>query len=206
MENNNILNSLPADIKKVVQDSSLPSKIQTIGEKYGLHIDQIGVLDQEIAYVMTGSSHLDDFVERVEDNLNVSTEIAIEIATDVNMEIFLPIRESLANMYESPVYKQNPEENLSRENILAEVENPTPTVQPISRADQTVAGPAQRREVTEQISPTSDDGIAQDFISGKLTGTVNLPAKKAVTTPESLTSKPTQKPSAKTDPYREPLA
>ena len=155
--------------------------IKSIGDRHGLHIDQLGILEEEIGLVMSGKGPADDFVSNIENRLDISTQHAIDLATDVNVEIFIPARQSTFNK------RSDPEKGISREDILSEIENPTPVAHPISTFDQTPAGPAVPREIISEKNSTPDD-TAHEFIGGKLTEPVSLPTKKA-----------------SVDPYREPI-
>ncbi len=211
---------LPNDVLAAIEDVNVAQKIKNIGIKYQLHLDQVGVLSTEIDSVMRGVVHPDEFVARIEEALGISTETAIDIATDVNIEIFLSIRQSLMSMHEAeeaaedvtapvsapaPIPAQPPapqkqaQEELtsSREDILAGIENPEPAIHPISAVDQTIPGPAMRTEVTP-----ADKVAATSFINGKLTETVTRPPQKAIFKEKKAPEKPN---TYKADPYREPI-
>ncbi len=156
-------------------------RLRVLGSKYNLHVDQLGILEQEIVAVLTGASATEDFVEKIEEDLSLSTEQAIDIATDVNMEIFLPVRESLIQ----PQEIETPSESIAsddseRAQILAEIEDPTPVQHPISIA-QDAALPAipRAQEVSVATAPvTTPQTAARDFIATKLTETAPSPVQK----------------------------
>jgi hypothetical protein len=192
--------ALPEDVKKAIESSDVSQKIQDIGRKYSLHMDQIGALDDEIGAVMTGAIHPDEFVDTIEEKLNIDTDKAISITTDVNLDIFQAIRESLMKMHgpevqvveKTPVSAPSDLEATERQDILAEIENPTPTIHPISAADQTIAGPMMPKEMTT------------DLITGKLSGTVTIPSQKMTVPVENPAQNLPPKPRTyAADPYRE---
>ncbi|MDE1875015.1 MAG: hypothetical protein KGH68_03050 [Patescibacteria group bacterium] len=90
---------LPADVRSAIESNDVASRLEKIGEKHGLHIDQIGTLEQTVGSVMMGDIHPDDFVGEISDTLDLSDEDAVALATDVNTEIFLPVRESLIKVH-----------------------------------------------------------------------------------------------------------
>ena len=125
---------------------------------------------------MLGIEHAEDFVENLENRLNITTDEAIELATEVNIEIFLPIKSSLMKMQATktqPVPQPIPTtpSNPTREEVLAEIENPTPVQHPISSV------------------PRTPSATAHEFIAVKMTEPASMP-------PQKYTA----------DPYREPLS
>ncbi|MDP1625377.1 MAG: hypothetical protein Q8L64_06495 [bacterium] len=132
--------------------------LKKIGDKFGLHIDQLGVLAEEVDKVISGQSQSDDFISIIEDHLNLSAEDAIDLTTDINVEIFIPARKSV-------VESSQRVNSMAKEDILAEIENPTPAVHPV------------------MTPPADDHAIAHDFIEGKLTEPVNMPTKKTTVDP-----------------------
>jgi len=206
--------TLPADVKAAITSPEIANKIQEIAQNHKLHLDQAGILEEEISLVMLGINHPDNFVNKIEERLGLPTEEAVGLAVDVNDEVFMSIRESLMKMHgedqdageeihngpaEAPVETA---EFASKDDILKEIENPTPVRKPISIADQTIAGPATSREVIPEPAPMPEAAkqeVAKDFIGSKLAEGVNIPAQKTVIEP--------QKPkNYSVDPYREPLA
>ena len=91
--------SLPSDIKSLVYGADMLNLIQRVGEKYKLHVDQIGILETETADIMTGFSKPDEFVKNLMSSLSVDKTQADNIAKDINEGLFLKIRESLKRLY-----------------------------------------------------------------------------------------------------------
>ncbi len=212
-------NSLPEDVKKAIDSSDVPLKLQAIGKRHNLQIDKIGILEGEVAAVMLGINHPDNLVDTIESALEVSTAEAMAITVEINTEIFLSIRQSLMSMHEAaetsaeesaaptpaPTPASSPipskpaveEPMSSREDILAGIENPEPAIHPISAVDQTIPGPAMRAEITP-----ADKAAATSFIAGKLTETMTQPPQKAVFEEKKVPEKPK---TYTADPYREPI-
>lgn len=204
-QNQNLV--LPEEIQKAIDENRLFDKLPEIGKNNGLHLDQIGLLEKEVRLVLAGQVHPDEFVDQVEESLGVDTEKAISITADVNMDIFLPVREFLMNSESEKTTNsesvKDHEDVVTKESLLSEIENPAPTIHPISIADQTIPGPAIPKE------------IVTDLVGSKLSQTTVIPSQKTTTTPNPTettspeTTSPTQQPEKpKTytaDPYREPL-
>ena len=86
---------LPPAVRSAITSADLRPKLQRIGQKYQLHIDQAGSLEDETTLVMMGFSDPAEFPDTLAKELGVSAEIAEQIAEDVSGEIFMPIRESM---------------------------------------------------------------------------------------------------------------
>lgn len=192
---------LPADVQTAIESSDVLMRLQGIGKKYGLLMDKVGILETKVASVMLGEMPTEEFVDAIEESLGLSTEDAIKLATDVNIEIFLPIRESLMKMGNEETHpienapREISEETGSREDILAEIENPTPTSPAISRAP-APGSLALPREITPEAR-----ALARDFIKDGLSGEKTATPQKAAIEP----STPQQKPAYSADPYRESI-
>ncbi len=187
--------SLPDDVRKAIDSTELPLKLQKISSDQGLHVDQAGILEEEVASVMLGIIHPDEFVDAIEERLGISTEKAIDITTSVNMEIIIPIRESLMTLHEkeSSIETRAEEVLPSKEEVLHEIENPTQNEAP-------------KKPSTE-------------LMVGRLTGIVQIPGGKSQIpvkkpTPPAQPIQPIQKTVSQSpndqrprssDPYREPV-
>ena len=94
------LEELPEDIRKAVQSADVDKKIQEIGAKNALHLDQIGNLGDEVYMVMLGFTDPAEFAENLAKELNVPKEKAEAIAKDIGTALFIPIRESMQQFME----------------------------------------------------------------------------------------------------------
>lgn len=95
------LAELPADVQNAIGSSDLEAKLNAIGAKHQLHIDQIGYLQDETLLVMLGFADPTEFAPQLESNLKVPKAIAETLAREVTEEIFVPIRESMKTFTES---------------------------------------------------------------------------------------------------------
>lgn len=190
---------LPDDVKKSIAALPLQTIMQDVAQKNGLHIDQAGVLYTETMLILLGVEGVDAFEKNIATNLSLSPSDARGVTLAINEKVFLPIRESLKAIQKVQIQAATavtPEPAITRDNILAEIENPTPSTHPITV-------PAQETATT----------VAHDFIGSKLTQTVAIPSQKATVSLQSsatpatpATPKPTPKPAAyAADPYRESI-
>ncbi|MBI4118006.1 MAG: hypothetical protein HY455_00470 [Parcubacteria group bacterium] len=92
--------NLPENVKEAYSSVGVTEQIENIGKKYNLHVDKIADLNDEVGWVMIGATHPKDFVGKIADRLGVDAGSAHTIATDINEQIFRPIRESLKKIHQ----------------------------------------------------------------------------------------------------------
>ena len=114
---------LPEELRKALDSTEVYDALRTIVAKHGLHIDQSAVLEDEISLVLLGIVSAYDFTKRIKEGLGLSLTETENIVRDVNEVIFKKYREHLMMPME-PVASVGEEENLNREEILKEIENP----------------------------------------------------------------------------------
>lgn len=102
-EINSALAKLPKVLQEVITSADTENKIQTIGQKYQLHIDQIGTLDEEVNNVLFGISPTNELVQKIKERLGLDQTTTDAIAREVNEQIFLKIRESLQALHNEPI-------------------------------------------------------------------------------------------------------
>ncbi|MEK7589789.1 MAG: hypothetical protein AAB475_00850 [Patescibacteria group bacterium] len=93
---------IPEVVKDAMGSVDRANLIRSIAEKYKLHIDQTGLLFEEIIYVTLGVEKTSDFVRNLKVYLHISKNKVNAVAGDVNEKIFLPIREALKKAVETP--------------------------------------------------------------------------------------------------------
>jgi hypothetical protein len=192
--------------KEFVGSEKITETLQSIGKKNGLLIDAIGRLGDTVFLALLGLIKSAEVGNAVRKAVSVGDAQYESIIRDLNEQIFIPYR---GEMLSSPTETKKEESSEpSRDAILSEIENPAPTVHPISAADQ------------------SDKMITRDFIASKLSETVSLPAQKtamalpgatpftapstggAQTGPAASIAQtaPAKTKSYAADPYREPIS
>ena len=83
---------LPKELQDAISSPDIHDKIQKIGGKHNLHIDQIGELVDQIGLVMLGLKKASNFVADTSARLSISQKNAKEVADDINREIFSTIK------------------------------------------------------------------------------------------------------------------
>ena len=95
------LAELPEDVRAAVLGADLDKHIQEIGATHQLHIDQIGVLSDEVLLAMLGFTELDKLSESIAAQAHIDAATAEKVAQDVSEHVFLPIRESMERFQET---------------------------------------------------------------------------------------------------------
>ncbi len=114
---------LPKDIQTAVTSTDVVQKIEAIGKKRGLHVDQTGILAEETALVMLGETAPRDFPAKIRSSIGISEEIARGIVEDLNREIFAPIRSSLTSIHAEKTPQEKAEILPTKEEILRHIED-----------------------------------------------------------------------------------
>lgn len=92
----------PDMIRQALFSDETSAAVRAIGDKHGLHIDQIGSLADEIGVTMLGLEPASDFIKNIQTRLNISASEAEQIAMEVNKNIFLRLREVMKKPEEIP--------------------------------------------------------------------------------------------------------
>lgn len=147
--------SLPDVIKNAVTSVDFANNLQKIGQKNGLHIDELDALLEEVGLVMIGETKASDFPPKLGKRLNLDEGKLSPLVQKIDEEIFKPIRSALMSLTKndqtqkkeeviiakkeeetkpqqntspiiSPVGSPEADYNMSRDAILSEIENPRP--------------------------------------------------------------------------------
>lgn len=115
---NDRIAQLPDELQQAINTLDIEKVVQNIGQKHGLHVDQLGQVDNGIWQVMLGHQPASKFTANIQTGLGISPAEAEQIAMEVNREIFVKIRESLKQLEE----RQN---TPASEELLREINQPT---------------------------------------------------------------------------------
>ncbi|MDH5442043.1 MAG: hypothetical protein OEX08_00340 [Candidatus Nomurabacteria bacterium] len=91
---------LSRDLSQVITETDVPTIVAEIGEKYHLHVDDQGVIYNEVMFVLVDLSPAQDFSNRVHDRLSLDTHLEDTIVSDVDQQIFQVIRGKLQDRFE----------------------------------------------------------------------------------------------------------
>lgn len=112
--------NLPEDLQDAIFSEDISTKVMAIGKKYGLNLDKIEELHTATTSVILGTLHPRNFTMELSKNLGIDDMSAKKIATEVNEQIFLPIRESLKKIHEvSEIKPVSPFEKKLEDKVFA---------------------------------------------------------------------------------------
>ena len=92
---NSKYNSLPKNIKDLMDSVEIGVQVVEIGERNGLTLDQQADLADQVSLVLLGMLPMNKFLDSLVYNLSINRKTAEEISAEVNNEIFKEIRISL---------------------------------------------------------------------------------------------------------------
>lgn len=177
---------LPPAVQQAIQSADLEAKLQAIGQKDGLHIDQIGDLQDETLLVMMGLSDPGEFASRIEERLHLPPQKAVSIAEAISTQVFVPIRTSMQE------FMEHQETGANVEVVKQAIANPSPA--PTS--------------ATVPVSAKPNLSAAETMLQTKTVTVAPAPpqaTKVAASLPSEASAKEGPKPAAySADPYREP--
>ncbi len=194
-------------------DYILSSKVTdaciSISDKNNLHIDQLEILDRIIKDTLVGASSTANFTARIQEEIEIPSVLAAQISKDVNEQIFKPVQESLRAMQEEAGKAHIEEKHLTREELLHQLENPTPIPmsgrREISNEPRFVVG--KTGMVTDTESAEAEEEKEQPEEPAEEEGTlvpISTPSRPRTILERKL-AEPTvvEKDTAPIDPYRE---
>lgn len=140
----NKFEALPKDIKEAISSLETSNIIVDIGEKYKLHVDQIGGLIDEVGLLMLGFKNSVDFIGSLSSETDIPQEKVSGIVDEINDKILSKIEPFARKIHEARLEKKEKEdilkpaetvnsfgevekakeEKLEKNKILDEIENP----------------------------------------------------------------------------------
>lgn len=89
------ISSLSPKIQEAINNSNYQSYIYTIGNKYALNIDQIGILEEITTKVMTGILPPDKYESEIKSKISIEEGVVSKMMLEINENIFKNIKELL---------------------------------------------------------------------------------------------------------------
>ncbi|MBI5470422.1 hypothetical protein HY968_03875 [Candidatus Kaiserbacteria bacterium] len=93
-------------LPKVVQDSiistDISERLRALASTHKLHVDQWQRLENEVMLTILGIQAVETFSEDIREGVGITAEDAAKLATDINAEIFEPIRKELERELDHP--------------------------------------------------------------------------------------------------------
>ena len=197
--------SLPEEAKKLLYSEEMHAIVMRVGQKHQLHIDQLALLEAETGQVMLGFVDTKDYPNELMESLKVDQAKAGAIAQDMNVMLFLKIRDAMKGVggqtASTPTALPT---QPAKPALSSQIPSSSPTKLPQPSAPQPSPSiPASKPQVP--LAPHPHDLMLVEK-------TVTTPATPPKTPPAPAT--PGQKEAAppppkpvdyKADPYREPV-
>lgn len=95
------MEQMPSVVKEVFNSESTGELIGKIEQTYELNEDQVGLLADEIGYVLFGVSSITAFKKNIQENLGLVPSKALAISTEIYGSIFQPVKKFLKDIDES---------------------------------------------------------------------------------------------------------
>lgn len=89
------ISSLSPKIQEAINNSNYQSYIYTLGNKYSLNIDQIGILEEITTKVMTGILPPDKYESEIKSKISIEEGVVSKMMPEINENIFKNIKELL---------------------------------------------------------------------------------------------------------------
>jgi hypothetical protein len=90
-----IMEDLPPVIRAYLEQGKYSVVTKNLMAKYSLRIDQGGILEREIMLLIMGIEDPTEFVTALISEASIADDTARQILTDVNQEIFVPLRDGM---------------------------------------------------------------------------------------------------------------
>jgi|GEM_PF-1314954 len=223
--------TLPEGVRAVLLATETGDALIRIGKTHNLHIDQTASLEDVTTLTLCGLIPRERFTATITSELHITHEQALAITEQVNTDIFSRIRTSLESQTATnnidtsssdiPKEASLDEYIPSRDDILKEIETPTPTPdmvripitkEPLSPATTPEVTPVVRSESLPVETPLHDVMLVPPKPAVPQSSTPSVPIldkrlSEEIHTPIEKTSLPPTPPTTppRIDPYREPM-
>lgn len=112
------MDALPSHIQESLAKINWEQEIISIGQKHGLHIDEMGTLQTETILVLVGLAHPDQYPNNLKKDLHLSTEKIDSIVADVNEKVFKNVRKELIMYLTSEEINNSPKTETEEDDAL----------------------------------------------------------------------------------------
>lgn len=90
-----VMQTLPPPIRQYLAQGKYTFVAKNLMAKYGLRIDQGGVLERELMLLLMGIEKPDEFAESLKNEAAIPEDTVRVIMTDINQEIFIPLQKEM---------------------------------------------------------------------------------------------------------------
>lgn len=118
-----VMPALPPAIRHYFAEGRLIPVVRGLVSKYGIRIDQAGILEREVMLLLMGLETSTEFVEALAEEAKIDDETIGKIVQDINEQIFIPLR---AEMEHGAATAVQPAQSVARPVVAAAPEQPPP--------------------------------------------------------------------------------
>lgn len=97
---------LPEQVRTAITSTRMNEQLREMEKKYGLHVDQWAVLENQIMLTVLGLADVSTMVDDIVAEVGIDKEKARTIVDDVALNIFKPMREELERELDNPDAKE----------------------------------------------------------------------------------------------------
>lgn len=151
-EQKNAYKKLPESVQEELAEINVGQLAIDLGQKHSLHIDQVGNLIDITMCTIIGLLPSDQFNQNLKESLSLDEQKISPLIKEIDEQVFKRLRQKLAEKEETVLDKpiENPLADIvSKEDILKEIENPTPTFKPVPQTP----APVVEKPVIENKEP-----------------------------------------------------
>ncbi len=88
-----VMQALPPVVRTYLAEGKYTAVAKSLMSKYGLRIDQGGVLEREIMLLLMGIENPDEFIQTLATDARLDQQTIDSIVQDINTQIFVPLRQ-----------------------------------------------------------------------------------------------------------------
>lgn len=118
---------LPSVVQSAILSVKVEDRLRGLANTHKLHLDQWEILENEVMLTLLGFQIIEDLEKNIQQQVQVSTNLAHTLAEAANREIFEPIRQELERQLEHPdaQAKEVSAVEAARDQALAGTQAPT---------------------------------------------------------------------------------
>lgn len=131
-----VLKTLPPILRAYVSQQRYVPVVKSLVRTYNLRVDQGGVLEREVVFLLMGIENPDEFIDALVVEGNIARQTVNNIVRDVNAQIFVPLRAeergNIVQMFSPPAAPSGPQSHFHLQNKIAPPPRPAGVPPPVA--------------------------------------------------------------------------
>lgn len=144
-----VMQTLPAPIRNYLAQGKYTPVAKSLMSKYGLRIDQAGILEREIMLLLMGIEDPSEFATALTEEGALTSDAVQKIVADVNQLIFVPLREEMRRVGNAPSPQQAPIPQMRPQPTAP----PRPVPTPVTPSPRLTSAPTAPPTPTQTVRP-----------------------------------------------------